>query len=580
MAQADLGIELVTEVFTSRFLDEIIPQGFPLRQEYLDTVEAVMRYLRGEDATLAVRIAGRTLLPEGPRFAQLADMDWAFGTSGIEDRARYLATLYLEDITDFIRDHIDPHFDLIRYAEYLCSYADTFDEIEEALKQMPSPIVRLTCSLLQRHLDNFKPTAVAFSIPFPGCLLAALQCGAYIKEHCPEVKILLGGGFANTEWRHLRETRLFNYCDFVTLDDGELPNLRLLRYLGGELPKDHLLRTFCLEDGKVRYIDYVADDYPPQVLNDSLPAPDFEGLFLDRYLSLTEMTNPMHRLWSWGRWNKMMMAHGCYWARCAFCDTSLDYIGRYDAPRAVTVVDRMERIMQQTGCSGFHFVDEALPPHLLRQVAEEIIRRRLQLSFWGNIRFEKAYTTELCQLLAQAGCVAVSGGLEVASDRLLKLMNKGVTIDQTVTAATHLRDAGIMVHLYLMYGFPTESLEETIAALDVVRHMFGEGIVQSAFWHRYAMTVHSPSGIHPENYSDKIDKQPNNNNPFCNNEVEFHYPFRYDLDAVGAVLRTATYNYMNGLALDRPAAKWFSHLLPHRHTASKKQPPSKGNKRR
>ena len=216
--------------------------------------------------------------------------------------------------------------------------------------------------------------------------------------------------------------------------------------------------------------------------------------------------------------------------------------------------------MAQTGVSGFHFVDEALSPKLLREVCEEIVKRGLMVTFWGNIRFEKAYTAEMCGLLSQAGCVAVSGGLEVASDRLLQLMDKGVTIEQTMQACRHFRDAGIMVHTYLMYGFSTETLQETLGALDTVRRMFDEGIVQSAFWHRYAMTCHSPSGQHPERYgARRCSDVPN---AFCNNEVDWEplhggEQFDYDIDEVGRGLRVATYNYMNGLGLDQPVKSWF-----------------------
>ena len=234
-------------------------------------------------------------------------------------------------------------------------------------------------------------------------------------------------------------------------------------------------------------------------------------------------------------------------------------------------MDRMEHIMAQTGNSGFHFIDEALPPKLLKEVCEEILRRRLVVSFWGNIRFEKAYTAELCDLMAEAGCVAVSGGLEVASDRLLKLMDKGVTIEQTIQACRHFRDAGIMVHTYLMYGFPTETLQETMDALETVRRMFDEGIVQSAFWHRYAMTCHSPSGRKPERFGAcRITLEPN---PFCNNEVDWSplhakegdSQFDYDIEEVGRGLRIATFNYMNGLGLEQPVRSWFPGIRFQKH---------------
>lgn len=125
----------------------------------------------------------------------------------------------------------------------------------------------------------------------------------------------------------------------------------------------------------------------------------------------------------------MTLAHGCYWGKCAFGDGTLDYIKRFEKAPVEMLVDRMEQIMQQTGVSGFHFVDEAAPPALLRKLSEEIIKRGLTVSYWTNVRFEKSFTPELCYLLAQSGCIAVSGGLEVASPRVLQLINKGITIE-------------------------------------------------------------------------------------------------------------------------------------------------------
>ena len=597
VAQADLGIELVDAVYRRSFVERLFDQAterimqlptglaemIAHRHQYEDSVEQVIHFLRHTDDTLATRIANRSLLPEGPRFRQLADMEWAFGTSGIEDRARYLATLYVEDLADLTRETVDPHFDLIRYAEQLASYAPSFDPMEQALEVPCSMIDTMMLQLLQSHVEQSQPQLVGLAVPFPGCLYGALRCGQWLRQHHPDITVCIGGGFVNTEWRQLSDTRLFRYIDAFTLDDGELPLLRLAQYLElrqrGESPDPAtmLVRTYYAHPSLrlPREEDFYQQEHPDEATKGVCfdTTPSFEGLPLHLYLSMEEMTNPMHRLWSNGRWNKMMMAHGCYWHRCVFCDTKLDYIGRYRAPKATQVVDRMERIMQQTGVSGFHFVDEALPPQLLREVSEEILRRRLTLSFWGNIRFEKAYTQELCDLMADAGCIAVSGGLEVASNRLLKLMDKGVTVEQTVESCRHFRQAGIMVHTYLMYGFPTETLQETLNALEAVRAMFDEGIVQSAYWHRYAMTAHSPSGQHPEQFGVcRTDTQPH---PFCNNEVDYHLPdrrpddplFPYDIDAVGDGLRIATYNYMNGTGLDRPVRDWFAfeHKKQHHH---------------
>jgi hypothetical protein len=508
--QVDLGIEVADRVLSREYLESID------LIEHARLIEQVKRFLRGQDDTLGPRIANRSLLPEGKRFEQLDEdnLEWSFGVSGTTDKAMHLATLFIEDIADYIREHVDSHFDLVRYAEYLSNDAPSFDPLYKELHQEPSPIDRMMLDMLASHTAKFHPDKVCLTVPFPGCLYGALRCGQWLKANTQAI-IEIGGGFPNTEWRQLSDKRIYDFCHEVVIDGCK----------NGD--------SYC---------------------------PDFSDLPIDKYLSLTEITNPMHRLWSQGRWNKMVMVHGCYWHRCAFCDTSLDYIGRFKAPEASTVVDHMERVLEQTHRTGFHFVDEALPPKLLREVAEEILRRGLKVSFWGNIRFEKAYTAELCDLLAEAGMVAVSGGLEVASDRLLKLIDKGVTIAQTVDACRHLRDAGIMVHTYLMYGFPTETLQETVDALETVRRMFDEGIVQSAFWHRYAMTCHSPSGLNPEAYgAHRVTYKPNS---FCNNEVDWEPGFDYDIDAVGSALRIATYNYMNGLGLDQPVRSWFPIRVP------------------
>lgn len=554
--QADLGIETVDRLFTAAWL-RAAARG--RHREYMlaaaEVVEPVMRFLRGEDATVAWRIVNGSLLPEGSRFDNIEDMEWAFGTAGVADRARYLATLFLEDVADSIREEVDGHFGLVNYAEQLATYAPTFDELAAALQRQPSEVDELMLDLLKGYMEREQPEVVCLSVPFPGCLYGALRCGQWLRREWPGVKVCIGGGFVNTEWRQLHDERLFDYCHFITLDDGELPLQRIAEWLQGRCTEGDLVRTMWRrDDGTVVW----------QRLNEEAVVengePDFSGLPLDKYLSTADMTNAMHRMWSDGRWNKVMMAHGCYWHRCAFCDTTLDYIGRFAPPKAAKVVDMMERVMAQTGVIGFHFVDEALPPKLLREVCEEIVKRGLMVTFWGNIRFEKAYTAEMCDLLSQAGCVAVSGGLEVASDRLLQLMDKGVTIEQTMQACRHFRDAGIMVHTYLMYGFPTETLQETLGALDTVRRMFDEGIVQSAFWHRYAMTCHSPSGQHPERYGAR--RCTDVPNTFCNNEVDWDplhggEQFDYDIDEVGRGLRVATYNYMNGLGLDQPVKSWF-----------------------
>lgn len=564
--QADLGIELASLIFSSNGLQTLFKEAninrkttrqsrqvFANQQQYIDTIEAVMQFLQGKDNSLVTRICNTDWLPKGERFNNMADPHWAFGTLGNTEMARHMATLYIDDLADFIKETITPHFELSRYAEHLCIRLPQLDPLLKALNQPLSLLDEWLLQLLDKKIKTFNPQMVCFSIPFPGNLMGAFVCSRYIINQHPNTTVVWGGGYVNTELRQLTDGRVFDFVHYILLDDGE-PSLKaLINHLTGEKISDFCQTYFRNSKGEVEFIPAKLHHTIPFK---QIPAPDYSDLPLDQYISVIEVANPMHKLWSDGRWNKMTLAHGCYWGKCAFCDTSLPYIGCYEVLPANQLCDYIETVMQQTGTRGFHFTDEAAPPRLLRDLSEEIIRRKLVISWWTNIRFEKTFTAELCQLMAQAGCIAVSGGIEVASNRLLKLINKGVTIEQAFETARNLSQNGIMVHAYLMYGFPTQTQKETLEGLETVRQMFEEGVIQSAFWHRYAMTVHSPSGLNPELYG--AVKLPNQTGSFANNEVYFTDNQKINLDKLGNALRKATYNYMHGLCLDWPVKEWLN----------------------
>jgi radical SAM superfamily enzyme YgiQ (UPF0313 family) len=571
--QADPAIELFLRLFSRAGMQRILAALRNRRSRspelerfvahgdrYVATVDAVVRFLQGRDPGLALRVVGRDFLPEGPRFAAIEQgpggqdddpLGWAFGMLGTADRAKHLASLYVDDIADAIKDGITPHFELSRYGERLASSAASYDALRGALDGAPTLVDDMLAEITSELCERHRPDLVGLTVPFPGNMYGALRIARAVRTASPATRIVLGGGYVNTELRELADPRVFDDVDFVTLDDGERPMLALVEHLRD--PSAPLLRTFLREDGRVVLrTDSTLHDVP---LRDA-GTPTYHGLDLQQYLSLFEMLNPMHRLWSDGRWNKLTIAHGCYWKKCTFCDVTLDYISRYDPVSADLLVDRIESIFAETGQSGFHFVDEAAPPAGLRALAERLLARDVVISWWGNIRFEKTFTPELAQLLAASGCVAVSGGLEVASDRLLALMKKGVTVEQVARVTHAFTEAGVMVHAYLMYGFPTETTQETIDALERVRQLFSEGCLQSAFWHRFAATVHSPIGRSPELFGIRLRAGPSGS--FAKNEIGFDDPTSTDHDALGIGLRKALYNYMHGLGLEEDVRSWFA----------------------
>jgi len=569
--QCDLGIETILALFSSEGLKAVFHEIetinpilsangqriFNLRESYIQTTDQVIAFLQEKNFSLSHLICEGDFLPRASRFAQTEDLEWAFGTMGTRDKAKHLSTLYLEDLSDLIKEAIDPHFGFSRYAERLGRSAATFDELEATLLAPDSFIDKLLIGLLQKKIEVYEPTLVAISVPFPGNLYSAFKCGQWIKKHFPELKIVMGGGFASTELRSLTDPRVFNYFDFITLDDGEAAMLNLIEYLEGKRSNADLKRTFTIENNKVVYLN---GSTQTDFLQSETGTPDYTDLPLDVYLSVIEIVNPMHRLWSDGRWNKLTLAHGCYWSKCTFCDTSLDYIKRYEPISAHILCDRIEEMIRQTGQIGFHFVDEAAPPALMRDLALEIIRRKLTVVWWTNIRFEKSFTYDLCLLLKESGCIAVSGGLEVASDRLLKLINKGVSVAQVAKVTDHFTRAGIMVHAYLMYGFPTQTTQETIDSLEVVRQLFEAGVVQSGFWHQFAMTAHSPIGLNPDQFNVKIENE--KAGTFANNDLIHHDPSGANHELFSEGLKKSLFNYMHDIGFSLPLQDWFDFKVP------------------
>jgi radical SAM superfamily enzyme YgiQ (UPF0313 family) len=564
--QIDLGIEVILELFSLQGSQNLFAKAktpttdntqriYSLQNNYIQTISPVIAFLQGKNPTLARQITSRNFLPEASRFKQLEDLDWAFGNMGIQDKAKHLATLYLEDLSDFIVDCVDKNFGFSRYAERLGRSATSFDALYNSLNEEPTYIDEISTQIIQKKIVHLKPKFVCLSVPFPGNLYSAFRIAKYIKSIDNSIKIAMGGGYPNTELRSLKDARVFEFLDFITLDDGELP-LELLIKSATNNSKIYK-RTFLLEENLVQYKnDATQVDYKQSEIG----TPDYTNLLLDQYISVIEIANPMHSLWSDGRWNKLTMAHGCYWGKCTFCDISLDYIKIYEPITARIIVDRIEELMLQTSQNGFHFVDEAAPPALMREVALEIIRRKICVTWWTNIRFEKSFTKDLCVLLATSGCIAVSGGLEVASDRLLQLIEKGVTVEQVAKVTQNFSEAGIMVHAYLMYGYPTQTVQETVDSLEMVRQLFKANILQSGFWHQFAMTAHSPVGMFPEKFN--VLKKESYLGTFANNDIDFIDKTGINHENFSFGLKKSLLNYMHQIGFDFDLQDWFDFKIP------------------
>jgi hypothetical protein len=577
VGQGDLSVQTLLRLFCARGLTRLFAAAerckdrlsranrrtYDLRARYVGTIDTVIAFLQGRDATLAYRLVQKDFLPRGENFTFNEGFDWYDGngsTLALHDRAKFMGTLYLYDLAALVREAVFPYFQITlvdRFYDDFVHFCATFDRMQFELERPHNLIDELMYEVLDELLVQQQPDVVGLSVPFARNLYYALRVGKRVKEWRASVKVVVGGGLFNTSMRHPNDPRLFQYIDYLTLDDGERPLLNIVELQEGLREEGQLKRTFYLTpSGAIAYSDGCSDN---DAAHEEAGAPDYDGLPLDVYFSTLETVNINQRVRSDGWWNKLTMAHGCYWKKCSFCDIHLSYIGDFDPASAKNLVDKVEELIQQTGHTGFHFVDEALPPKVMREFAIEVLRRGLHITWHGMLRFDKIFTLEFCRLLAASGMVGAFGGLEVASNRLLTMMKKGTTVEQVAVVAKNFQEAGVRVHAYLMYGFPTQTAQETVDALEVVRQLFFYGLLTSASWAKFGVTPHSPIGRDPAEY--KIKLLPVAPDAFIE-QVLLHEDPANDHERFTKGLMQAMKFFGLGLHTDKLTEGWFDFEVP------------------
>lgn len=572
--QRDLSLETASRLFSQEGLDRLAAAApkrpkaalaglLAHRARYAETIDTVLSFLRAGTPGIAEAIRTRGFLPEGSHLTRYYEGVGRVYPQPTEaespvDFARFLATRYVQDIVDAFAE-TEPGFGVSAYAPAVAG-GPAFDQVLRFLRQTDGGLVPgIIDEVAESALVEVQPDVLGITVPFPGNVVGALRVARVARRVLPDVKIVLGGGFANCYLRRLDDPRFFDFVDFVTLDDGERPLWCVLEHVRGSQPAQGLHRTFVRVGRKVVYREAAG---AADIAFRDTATPTYDGLPLDRYLALQFDLTPAARIWS-RHWNKLTLAHGCYWRKCTFCDTSVDYVARYEPQRVDRLVRQIEELVEETGHPGFHWVDEAAPPALLAALSKELVARSMGIRWWSNIRFEKAFTPEVARGMAQAGCVMVTGGLEVASNRLLERMRKGVTVEQVARVAKGFADAGVTVHAYLMYGFPTQTVQETVDSLEIVRQLFRAGCLHSARWHRFFVTQYSPIGIDAHEHGVRLKRRRVKEG---RSYALYWVPFKdgtwvnHDLLAPG--LTEAVIRFRRGLDLERPVHEWFPIPVP------------------
>ena len=543
-------------------------------------------------------------VPRGNRMeTYLANLSYDLTT----DDARALASYALADLADFITAVFDKNFALVRYAESLTVRQSSFSQItagadSPVLREFYVPVLErlvqtedvaqlLTGTDSKQTNDSFANDRflVCVSVPFAGTFTPALCTGRFFKQRFGKrAFVSFGGGFINTELRDCDERALAAYCDALSYDRGyagykQLVSLAddsadtrefssLLSATSTESARKYYkLRLFLTNDSSLsqdtavsiippRESDAEAEAYEKEITSTLIP--DFSDIDFSRYPRLIDDTNPMHRLWSDGAWIKAYMAHGCYWHQCAFCDVTLDYVKGYCQTNVSKLYEGLLRQCQQKGVFGIHFVDEAMPPALMIQFARENLAHGSPLTWWGNIRFEKQFTRDVADFLAAGGLIGVSGGLEIATGSGLDEIHKGTDLTSIVAACCAFKEAGILVHAYMIYGYWKETPQDLINSMETLRQFYANGLLDSSFWHKFVLTRHSR--IYKEWQEGKFPElQPIVEKfipLFAKNGL--HFAGEERSEKFGTALEVSLNEWMHGNHLNRPVQKWFGFAVP------------------
>lgn len=329
---------------------------------------------------------------------------------------------------------------------------------------------------------NNKPGLIGISIINTSQLIPGLTLASLIKKSSGNVHINIGGSVFTRLINEInRNNELFSVFDSVIVHEGETALMNLIKHLNNELDIKEVHNLIYKKGSEIRVnsVNSEGEDI------NSLPTPCFDGLPLDRYLS-PELILPV------------LSSRGCYWRRCTFCDHSYGYSGNYRPRDTGLLYNDLENLKDKYKTGFFTFQDEGISPKLIGALSDKIIEHDLDISWLADSRFEPAFSAELSNKIAEAGCKMLYFGLESANDRILTCMDKGIKKENVLKICKYSSDAGIWTHLFLIFGFPTETPDEAGETIDFI--LRNRNIIRSMSFGSFQLTKHSKVFENPASF--------------------------------------------------------------------------------
>ncbi|MDQ7822244.1 MAG: radical SAM protein [Candidatus Eremiobacteraeota bacterium] len=316
--------------------------------------------------------------------------------------------------------------------------------------------------IMEDLLSEYDPKLIGISLAFSVQALPAFLMARFIKEIRPECHLTIGGTFVSSYMRSLRDDTLFRHVDSFVLDEGEFPLVQLLReYAGGKPDLRKVQNLIFAEKGEVIY----TGPAEPFDLEKS-SAPDYGVFPLEKYTVPREDLMILFRI-----------ARGCPWQKCTFCRTDIPQCSNFQQPSPELLYEQFREVVKQTGARRYYFTSDSADPLVLEYFARRIIDDGLKIDWYCHTRVDLRLTRERCELYGKSGCTGIYLGVETFNDRILKLMNKGITSECADRVLRQVEGA-LDLRLYMMVGFPGETREEALEDFRRVQEYLKLGLIK------------------------------------------------------------------------------------------------------
>lgn len=318
--------------------------------------------------------------------------------------------------------------------------------------------------ILGPALRHSPPLVVGITVAYADHVLASFRCAAVVKKIDPDAHVVLGGSWVTAHLQDIRESRIFEHVDSIVIGDGERPLERLCKELASPAPALQHIPGLLWYDRRAQKIRKNPASAPMDIESHYLP--DYTVLPLDRY------PLPRRFLWQYARGSR-----GCYWRRCAFCPTNRSVISHHQQAGAEYIFNSVRSLHEQTGIGNFGFVEEGSNPEILERFAQRVVDDNLDIRWATNVKLLEDITLERCLLWKKSGCLQLFSGLETYNDRLLRLLQKGISMKTIDRALMNMSWAGLKTYMYMMVGLPTETEKEASRSFRAIMKLQRQDLV-------------------------------------------------------------------------------------------------------